>query len=132
MWNTLAVPLETGWQCTLIPGPKYYDLTSWGRGYGNMSARALYPNAGRDKSWSWDERSLSEVNKSELWEKDRIRQLADDRAAFARHFRPNWDLRSITGAKALRDVQAFVRDSLNLAHWNLPTDNAAINLMVNL
>lgn len=130
-WNTLDVPLETGWQCTLIPGPQYYDLTSWGRGYRNMSARQLYPNAGRDSfSSSWDARPLSEVDKGELWEKDRLRQLADDTAAFVRHFHPNWDLRTITGEKALRDVQAFVRDSLNLAHWNLPSDNAAVKKLL--
>ncbi|WP_322107080.1 hypothetical protein [Paraburkholderia sp. J41] len=126
-WNTLDVPLENGWQCTLIPGLQYYDLTAWGRGYRNTSARQLYPNAGRDNSaYSRNARPLSDVDKSELWEKDRIKQLADDRAAFARHFRPNWDLRTITGEKALRDVQAFVRGRLNLAHWNLPTDNAAV------
>lgn len=131
MWNTLSVPLENGWQCTLIPGTQYYDLMAWGRGYRNMLARQLYPNAGRDNStWSWNGSSLSDVDKSESWEQDRLRQLADDRAAFARHFRPNWDLRSITGAKALRDVQAFVRDSLNLAHWDLPPDNAAVKKLL--
>ncbi|WP_201699476.1 hypothetical protein [Paraburkholderia hiiakae] len=70
------------------------------------------------------------MDKSELWEQDRLRQLADDRAAFARHFRPRWDLRSITGAKALRDLQTFVRDSLNLAYWNLPTDNAEVKKLL--
>ncbi|WP_213296723.1 hypothetical protein [Paraburkholderia sacchari] len=126
-WNTLDVPLENGWQCTLIPEPQYYDLTSWGRGHRNMSARQLYPNAGRDSfSCSWNAGPLSEVGKSEWWEKDRLRQLADDRAAFGRRFRPEWDLRSITGERALRDVQTFVRDSLNVTHWNLPTDNAGV------
>jgi hypothetical protein len=126
-WNTLDIPLGTGWQCTLIPGPQYCDLMRWGRGYREMSARGLYPNAGRDNSaWSWNARPLSDVDKSEWWEKDRLTQLADDRAAFARHFRPDWDLRSITGEKALRDVQAFVRDRLNVAHWNQPTGNAGI------
>ncbi len=73
-WNTLDVPLENGWQCTLVPGPQYYDLTSWGRGYRNMATRQLYPNAGRDNSsYSWNTRPLSEVDKSELWEKDRLR-----------------------------------------------------------
>ncbi|POR48221.1 hypothetical protein B0G62_115104 [Paraburkholderia eburnea] len=129
-WNTLDVPLDAGWKCTLIPGAEYYDMTGWGRGYRDMSARALYPNAGRDNSFSWNARPLSEVDKGELWEKDRLRQLADDTMAFARHFRPNWDLRTITGEKALRDVQAFVRDSLSLAHWNLPTDNAGVRRLL--
>jgi hypothetical protein len=93
-WNTLDVPLEIGWQCTLIPRPQYYDLTSWGRGYRNMSARQLYPNAGRDNfSYSWSARPLSEVDKSELWEKDRLKQLADDTAAFARELGLAFDYR---------------------------------------
>ncbi|WP_322094381.1 hypothetical protein [Paraburkholderia bannensis] len=126
-WNTLEVPLETGWQCTLIPGTQYHDLTGWGRGYRNMAARALYPDAGRGQSsYSWHARPLSEVDAGDWWERDRLRQLAVDQAAFARHFRPDWDLRSITGEKALCDVRAFVRDRLKLAHWNLPTDNAAV------
>ncbi|HKT90757.1 MAG TPA: hypothetical protein VJS18_01155, partial [Paraburkholderia sp.] len=130
-WNTLYVPLETGWQCTLIPGPQYYDLTCFGRGYRDLSAHWLYPNAGRDRdSSSWNARPLSEVDKIELWEKDRLRQLKEDRAAFTRHFCPNWDLRTITGEKALREIQAFVRDWLNLAHWNLPTDNAEVRKLL--
>ncbi|VXC76215.1 hypothetical protein BURKHO8Y_30356 [Burkholderia sp. 8Y] len=48
--NMLYVPLQNGWQCTLIPGSQYWDLTRWGRGYSDMSARALYPNSGRDNS----------------------------------------------------------------------------------
>ncbi|WP_321886630.1 hypothetical protein [Paraburkholderia bannensis] len=131
MWNTLSVPLENGSQCTLIPGTLYYDLTAWARGYRNLSARALYPDAGRaNASYSWNARPLSEIDRAELWEKDRLRQLAGDQAAFTRHFRPDWDLRTITGEKALRDVQAFVRDRLSLAHWNLPTDNAAVKKML--
>ncbi|WP_322095483.1 hypothetical protein [Paraburkholderia bannensis] len=130
-WNTLDVPLENGWQCTLIPGPQYYDLTAWGRGYHTMSARRLYPNAGRDHSaYSWNTRPLSNVDKGELWEKDRLRQLADDQATFARHFRPNWDTRTITGGRNLDNVRAFVRDSLNLAHWKLPTDNDGVKKLL--
>ncbi|QGZ60124.1 hypothetical protein [Paraburkholderia acidiphila] len=129
MWNTLYVPLETGWRCTLIPGPQYFDLTCFGRGYRDLPARWLYPNAGQDRDlWSWN--ALPEVDKGELWEKDRLRQLTQDRAAFARHFRPNWDLHTITGEKALREVQAFVRDKLKLAHWNLPTDNAGVRKLL--
>ncbi|HKT91779.1 MAG TPA: hypothetical protein VJS18_06350 [Paraburkholderia sp.] len=130
-WNTLYLPLETGWQCTLVPGPQYYDLTCFGRGYRDLSARRLYPNAGRERyAWSWNAPPLSEVDKGELWEKDRLRQLTEDRAAFARHFCPNWDLRTITGEKALREVQAFVRDRLKLAHWNLPTDIAGVRRLL--
>src|SRR6185437_14277875 len=53
-------------------------------------------------------------------------QLAEDRRTFAGYFRPDLDLRTITGGNALREIQIFVRDFLNLAHWNLPTDNASI------
>jgi hypothetical protein len=35
-------------------------------------------------------------------------------------------LRTITGGKALRDIKTFLRDSLNIAHWNMPKDNADI------
>ncbi|WP_244848607.1 hypothetical protein [Caballeronia sp. SL2Y3] len=116
----------------LIPEFQYYDLTRWGRGYSDMSARALYPDAERETlARSWNARPSSEIDKGELWEKFRLRQLADDRAAFARHFRSGWDLRSIVGAKALRDIQAFVRDWLRLAHWKLPTDNIGVqNLLM--
>ncbi|HEV3429506.1 MAG TPA: hypothetical protein VG320_16655 [Paraburkholderia sp.] len=130
-WNTLKVPLETGWQCTLVPGPQYYDLTGWGRGYRNSSARQLYQNIGQDNfSWSPDTWPSSDANQGASWEKARIKQLADDKAAFARHFRPNWDLRTISGARALRDVKVFVRDQLNVAHWNQPTDNAALKKLL--
>ncbi len=96
-----------------------------------MSARMLYPDAAREAfAGSGNARPLSEVDKGELWEKGRLRQLADDRAVFSRHFRPDWDLRSIVGAKALRDVQAFVRDRLKLAHWKLPTNNTEVQKLL--
>ena len=116
----------------LIPEFQYYDLIRWGRGYSDMWARVLYPDAELETlARSWNARPLSEIDKGELWEKFRLRQLADDRAAFARHFRSGWDLRSIVGAKALRDIQAFVRDWLRLAHWKLPTDNIGVqNLLM--
>ena len=49
---------------------------------------------------------------------------------FAGYFRPNLDLRSITGGNAMREIQTYVRDFLNVAHWNLPTDNAGIKRML--
>ena len=60
----------------------------------------------------------------------RLRQLADDQTDFARHFRPNWDLRSINGANALREVRAFVCDHMNVVHWNQPTDNAGVQKLL--
>lgn len=126
-WNTIDVPLETGWQCTLTPTLQYDDLMRWGRGYYDLSARRLYPRGERN-FWhsSWNARAPSEVEKAELWEKARLRQLADDQATFARLFRPAWDLRTITGGNALRDIKTFLRDSLSIAHWNMPQDNADI------
>ncbi|WP_242665915.1 hypothetical protein [Paraburkholderia ginsengiterrae] len=57
-------------------------------------------------------------------------QLAEDRRIFAGYFRPNLDLRSITGENALRTIQTYARNFLNLAHWNLPTDNAGIRKLL--
>ncbi|TKC92557.1 hypothetical protein FAZ69_02485 [Trinickia terrae] len=57
---------------------------------------------------------------------DECRQLEQDRREFAHYFRPGWDLRTITGGTNLREIQAFVSEQLNVAHWNLPTDNAGI------
>ncbi len=59
-------------------------------------------------------------------EEDARRQLEQDRKDFDRYFRPRWDLRTITGGQALREIQTYVRDALGLPHWNLPTDNASI------
>lgn len=92
-----------------------------------MSARWLYPNAGED-DWpsTWNARPPDEQEKRRRWNDDVRRQLAEDRRTFAGYFRPDLDLRTITGGNALREIQAFVRDFLSLAHWNLPTDNASI------
>lgn len=128
-WNTLDVPLETGWQCTLIPGPQYRSMMR--RGYDDMSARWLYPKAGRrDCTSSWNARPSSQTEKREQWDKDRLQQLAEDQAEFSCHFRPDWDLRTVTGTNALDKVQTFARDFLNLAHWNYPTDNAGVQKLL--
>lgn len=130
-WNTIDVPLESGWQCTLMPRPQYDDMMRWGHGYYELSARWLYPRADCDEWYSTrNTRPQSEVERAERWEKSRVRQLADDQAAFARLFRPAWDLRTITGGNALRDVKTFLRDSLNIAHWNMPKDNDDIRRML--
>jgi hypothetical protein len=126
-WNTIDVPLETGWQCTLMPAPQYDGMMRWGRGYHDLSARRLYPRADRDDRYStWNARAPSEVERAERWERNRIRQLADDQADFARFFRPAWDLRTMTGGDALRDIKTFLRDSLNIVHWNMPEEDADI------
>jgi hypothetical protein len=126
-WNTIDVPLVTGWQCTLMPERQYEKLMEWGDGYEDLSARWLYPRA-ESNEWDsiWNSRPPSDSERAELWDEARLRQLAEDQAAFARLFRPTWDLRTITGGKALREIKTFLRDSLNIAHWNMPKDNADI------
>jgi hypothetical protein len=126
-WNTIDVPLVTGWQCTLMPERQYEKLMEWGDGYEDLSARWLYPRAEGDE-WDsiWTARPPSESERAELWDEARLHQLAEDRAAFPRLFRPAWDLRTITGGKALRDIKIFLRDSLAIAHWNMPKNNADI------
>ncbi|WP_233271632.1 hypothetical protein [Paraburkholderia acidiphila] len=39
-------------------------------------------------------------------------------------------MHTITGEKALREVQTFVRDRLKLAHWNLSTDVAGVRKLL--
>jgi hypothetical protein len=100
-YNCLHVPLDIGtWQCDLVPANDFYH--GW-------SDRERW-----DPFANWDERKKQE------------RQIEDDQCTFDQHFRPNYDLRSITGGAALREIQSFLSDLLNIAHWNLPTDNASI------
>lgn len=88
-YNTLDVPLNIGWQCTLAP--RFQCGT-------------------------------------ELWflREDARKAIEEDRIAFDRYFRPNLDLRTITGGEALRIIQRFLRTFLRVAHWNQPTSNEAI------
>jgi hypothetical protein len=106
-------------------------MMRWGHGYYELTARWLYPRADRDEWYStWNARPPSEVDRAERWEQARLRQLADDQATFARHFRPAWDLRTITGGNALNAIKTFLRDALNVAHWNMPKDNEDIRRML--
>ncbi|TDV18306.1 hypothetical protein C7408_10361 [Paraburkholderia caballeronis] len=126
IWNTLDVPLENGWQCTLVPGPQYGDMMR--RGYNDMATRALYPNAGynRWRSSSWNAREPDEAEKRRLWEEDAKRQLADDRRTFTRYFRLDWNLQTITGKNALDDICAFLREHQYLWSYDQPDDNDSI------
>ncbi|PXW28122.1 hypothetical protein SAMN05445871_4166 [Paraburkholderia caballeronis] len=126
IWNTLDVPLQNGWQCTLIPGPQYGDMMR--RGYGDMATRALYPNAGynRWRSSSWNAREPDEAEKRRLWEEDARRQLDEDRRTFIGYFRLDWDLRTITGNRALDDICAFLREHQYLWRYDQPDDNDSI------
>ena len=129
IWNTLDVPLDTGWQCTLIPAPQYTTIMQWG--CRDMTARRLYPQAGRDR-WPppWNASEPGEEEKHRKWKDDVQRQLADDRRAFARYFRPDWDLRTATGVNALHAIQTFLRDALGTVHWDQPTNNAGVRRML--
>ncbi|MGS0893141.1 hypothetical protein ACVBGC_11465 [Burkholderia stagnalis] len=93
-WNTLDVPLEFDWQCTLVPCCDYRTPSG--------DAHAFIRND--------DER----------------RRLEEDRRDFHRYFRPDWDIRSNTGQAAVLEIQRFLSDRLNIAHWSLPTDIVAI------
>ena len=56
---------------------------------------------------------------------DELRQIEDDRSTFERYFRPNYDFRRPITAD-IDAICSFLRDCLNLAHWNVPTDNDGI------
>jgi len=88
-YNTLDVPLNIGWQCTLVPrrqcGTEFWFL-----------------------------------------KKDARKTVDEDRIAFDRYFRPNLDLRTVAGGKALRTIQRFLQIFLNVVHWKQPASNEEI------
>lgn len=92
-WNTLSVPLENGWQCTLVLASEY----------SSPSGNWLPFTRG-------DERE----------------QIEQDRRDFDCYFRPRSDLRTVSGEAELHEIQSFLRDTLNVVHWNQPTDNAGV------
>ncbi|CAE6842542.1 hypothetical protein R69927_02244 [Paraburkholderia domus] len=96
-WNTLSVPLENGWQCTLVPGSDY-----------------------RTPSGNW----------LIFGKSDEQEQVEQDRRDFDSHFRPRSDVRTVSGGTELHEIQSFLRDTLNVVHWNLPTDNASVERML--
>lgn len=70
-------------------------------------------------------RDYEEQARHRQWSRrDRLRE--EDERAFGHYFRPDYDLRTITGGHALQEIQRFLSDHLNVAHWNLPSDNAGI------
>ncbi|TKC86908.1 hypothetical protein FAZ69_19965 [Trinickia terrae] len=56
---------------------------------------------------------------------DELKQLEDDRRTFDRYFRPNYDFRQLI-ATDIDAVRSFMRDQLNVVHWEMPTNNAGI------
>jgi hypothetical protein len=122
-WNTLDVPLRPGWRCTLYFAHQYCELMR------SSSADKPYTRS-RDAWWpfthlhnSWSSRSTDYTRDEE---KESRRLLEVDKRDFDRYFRPDWDLRSITGAADLRKVRSFLRELLYVAHRNLPNDNEGI------
>ena len=96
-YNSLNVPLDIDtWQCTLVPANEYYGRS----GYWDAFA-----------SWSKQEKQR--------------RQIEDDCRTFERYFRPAYDFRRLITTD-IEAITSFLRDHLNVAHWNLPTDNAGI------
>lgn len=67
----------------------------------------------------------------QLWsiEGDELEQLKDDRQTFDQYFRPNYDFRFLIRIE-IDAISSFMRDHLNLAHWELPTDNASIECIL--
>ncbi|KVL28719.1 hypothetical protein WS97_25575 [Burkholderia territorii] len=103
MYNTLYVPLNIGtWQCMLMPRSRY-DTRS-------IDIRQAYRRRREDierfQLASIRSRAGSSWSSSSSWHQQREdeainrRLLDEDRRAFDLYFRPNWDLRSITGGQA--------------------------------
>jgi hypothetical protein len=53
-------------------------------------------------------------------------RIEHDRRDFDCHFRPRSDLRTVSGAAELNEIRSFLRDTLNVVHWNQPTDNPGV------
>ncbi|TKC86952.1 hypothetical protein FAZ69_20235 [Trinickia terrae] len=97
-YNSLHVPLNIGtWQCMLVLAREYYSL---GGGF-------------------WDPFSNADERKKQE------RQIEEDRRTFDLYFRPNYDFRRLI-ASDIDAILSFLSQHLNVAHWDLPTDNAGI------
>lgn len=120
-YNSLTVPLNIGtWESTLMLRREYNEQTrqrQWSR-------RDRQRDAHQSRSRSWTT-SWSVSNRDDDEDADERQREADERV-FALYFRPSYDLRTITGGNALQEIQRFLSDCLNVAHWNLPTDNTGI------
>ncbi|MEM5387557.1 hypothetical protein VSR68_28710 [Paraburkholderia phymatum] len=97
-YNSLNVPLNIGtWQCMLVLASEFYSSSG---GF-------------------WDPFTDGDTRR------ERERQIEDDKSAFERYFRPNYDFRRTIRAD-IDAIGSFLSQHLNVAHWNLPTDNAGI------
>ncbi|CAG9264025.1 conserved hypothetical protein [Burkholderia diffusa] len=129
MYNTLYVPLNIGtWQCMLMPRSQYDTRSTDIR----QAYRRRREDIERFQPASMRSRAGSSWSSSSRWDQQREdeainrRLLEEDHRAFDLYFRPNWDLRSITGGQALDAVRSFLSEFLKVAHWDLPTDNAGV------
>jgi hypothetical protein len=116
-WNTLDVPLENGWKCTLHPAWQYRRLS--------RELRRSPSLGGRD-SWTRDGSSSFRIDAGGEAEEEARKQRERDKRDFDLYFRPCSDLRTATGNRELDVVRSFLRDLLDVAHWNLPIDNKGI------
>lgn len=97
-YNALHVPLDIGtWSCELILAREYYSL---GGGF-------------------WDPFASSDKRR------EQERQIEDDCLTFDLYFRPDYDFRFLIRTE-IDAITSFLSDHLNVAHWNLPTNNAGI------
>jgi hypothetical protein len=134
-WNTLEVPLQNGWQCTLVPLGQYRHAVWAARGgsfdpYPLRRPRWGWPD-GRDRPWGHAAGPVRDAWRDDYerqrWERDeRERQRDEDRRDFHRYFRPDDDLRAITGRRNLETVRAFLTDIMVFAHWDEPESNEDI------
>lgn len=119
-YNSLTVPLDIGtWECTLLRRGEYDQQTSWLRSSRERGASDPWHNRSSGHSSSWFDRD----DDPDITDRKR---REDDESTFLQYFRPNYDLGSITGQAALREIRSFLSDWLKVAYWNLPTDNAGI------
>lgn len=134
-WNTLEVPLKNGLQCTLVPASQYRHAVWSARGSSIDPYPLRRPASGwpddRDRWWGHssgcNRQAWRDDREREWWERDeRERQRDDDRSDFYRYFRPDDDLRTITGKRNLSTVCAFLTEILAFAHWNKPKTNENI------
>ncbi|WP_321949512.1 hypothetical protein [Paraburkholderia sp. J10-1] len=133
-WNTLEVPLENGWQCTLVPGGQYREAV-W-----SQQGSTIKPYPLRKPRWGWPDgrdgtlssrqsstrtpRCWRDDRERKRWERDELeRQRDEDRSDFYRYFRPKDDLRTITGQRGLQTIREYLSDILDFAHWNQPQTN---------
>lgn len=124
-YNSLTVPLDIGtWQCTLLLRRDYAEQARQWKSSRDRDRRSSSEWA-RDRPHSRSG-SIFDDRDDEAAEK---RQREDDVRAFALYFRPNYDFRRLIHTD-IDAIMSFVSEFLNVAHWNLPTDNAGVERLL--